>query len=276
MPATAIFCFVRTRRLAIVASGTRNARAISAVRQPAQRPQRQRDPRLDSASAGWQHVKISRSRSSAMPAVERVQVRRRRHRDAATPQLRGADPLPPDPVDRPVAGRRGQPGARLSGMPSRRQARQRRGERVLRALLGQVPVAGEPDERGDERAPVLRERVRQRPARRRRSRASPHRPDLDLPDTPPPGAPAAISIASSRSAQSTIARPPTCSRPSMNGPSVSSTSPSRTRTVVAVALSCRPTCASQHPAALQVGDPGVERAERSLAAIASARSPRRR
>ena len=66
MPASWILRFARTRRCAIVASGTRNARAISAVVRPA-------SVRSVSAtwastdSAGWQQVKIRRSRSSATP-----------------------------------------------------------------------------------------------------------------------------------------------------------------------------------------------------------------
>ena len=63
MPAALIFRFARTSRWAIVASGTRNARAISAVVSP---------PSVRSvsatcasvASAGWQQVKTSSSRSS--------------------------------------------------------------------------------------------------------------------------------------------------------------------------------------------------------------------
>jgi hypothetical protein len=40
-------CFARTNRLAIVALGTRNARAMSSVLSPAQRPQRQGDLRIE-------------------------------------------------------------------------------------------------------------------------------------------------------------------------------------------------------------------------------------
>ena len=64
MPAARIFRFARTSRCAIVASGTRNARAISSV----VRPPSVRSVNAtwaSSASAGWQHVKISSSRSSA-------------------------------------------------------------------------------------------------------------------------------------------------------------------------------------------------------------------
>ena len=63
MWAPAILPLARTRRLAIVASGTRSARAISAVDRP-HSVRRLSATRASSASAGWQHVKISRSWSS--------------------------------------------------------------------------------------------------------------------------------------------------------------------------------------------------------------------
>ncbi len=50
----------------MVSSLTMNARAISAVVSPAS-VRSVRATRASSASAGWQQVKISRSRSSAMP-----------------------------------------------------------------------------------------------------------------------------------------------------------------------------------------------------------------
>ena len=65
MPASRIFRFARTRRCAIVASGTRNARAISSV----SRPPSERSvsaSRASSASAGWQHAKMRLSRSSGI------------------------------------------------------------------------------------------------------------------------------------------------------------------------------------------------------------------
>ena len=71
MPASLIFCFARESRRFIVSSGTRNARAISSVRSPpsarkvsatcASRP-----------SEGWQHVKISSSRSSGNVFVSSI------------------------------------------------------------------------------------------------------------------------------------------------------------------------------------------------------------
>ena len=65
MPAALIFRFARSSRFAIVSSGTRNARAISSVFSP---------PSVRSVNAtcasswseGWQHVKRSSSRSSAI------------------------------------------------------------------------------------------------------------------------------------------------------------------------------------------------------------------
>jgi hypothetical protein len=63
MPAALIFFFARTSRCAIVASGTRKARAISGV----VRPPSVRSVSATCASvesAGWQHVKTSSSRSS--------------------------------------------------------------------------------------------------------------------------------------------------------------------------------------------------------------------
>ena len=52
MRAAAIFFFARVIRAAIVDSLTRNARATSAVRQPADQPQGQRDLRLAAPGPG--------------------------------------------------------------------------------------------------------------------------------------------------------------------------------------------------------------------------------
>jgi hypothetical protein len=56
----------RTSRFAIVASDTRQARAISAVLRPAS-VRSVSATRASSDSAGWQQVNSSRSRSSAIP-----------------------------------------------------------------------------------------------------------------------------------------------------------------------------------------------------------------
>jgi hypothetical protein len=68
MRAAAIFFLARVRRAAMVASATRKARAMSGVAKP-QTSRSVRATCASGASAGWQHVKISRSRSSGMASV---------------------------------------------------------------------------------------------------------------------------------------------------------------------------------------------------------------
>jgi len=63
MPASVIFRLARVMRRATVVSGTRKARAICAVVSP-QVTRRVKAIWAGRESAGWQHVKISRSRSS--------------------------------------------------------------------------------------------------------------------------------------------------------------------------------------------------------------------
>src|SRR5207253_2329566 len=65
MRAPAIFFFARVMRAAMVGSLTRNARATSAVESP-HSSRRVRATFASAASAGWQQVQISRSRSSAI------------------------------------------------------------------------------------------------------------------------------------------------------------------------------------------------------------------
>src|SRR5579872_1980236 len=68
MPAARILAFARTSRCAIVSSLTRNARATAAVGSE-QTVRRVSATCASSASAGWQQVKISRSRSSSPNAA---------------------------------------------------------------------------------------------------------------------------------------------------------------------------------------------------------------
>src|SRR5450755_2191166 len=63
MWASRIFCLARTNRRAIAGSGTRKPRAMSSVLSP-HRVRRVRATWASRASAGWQQVKINRSRSS--------------------------------------------------------------------------------------------------------------------------------------------------------------------------------------------------------------------
>jgi len=62
--AARIFAFARTSRCAIAVGATRNARAISSTERP-QSVLSVSATCASSASAGWQHVKIRRMRSSA-------------------------------------------------------------------------------------------------------------------------------------------------------------------------------------------------------------------
>ena len=63
----------------------------------------------------------------------------------------------PQPIDRTVAGDRCEPGARPLRNAVQRPAAQRFGERLLGALLGQVPIARAPDQGSDDAAPLLTE-----------------------------------------------------------------------------------------------------------------------
>ena len=69
----------------------------------------------------------------------------------------GAPRTAPQPVDRTVAGDSRQPGAGALRDAVHRPPPERLRERLLRALLGQIPVAGPPDQRGDDAAPLLAE-----------------------------------------------------------------------------------------------------------------------
>ena len=152
MPASRILRLARTRRCAIVGSAVRRARAISAVLRPAS-VRRVSATRAGNGSAGWQHVKISRSRSSGISSVRRLVRVALEHGPLA--QLRRPRAVPAQPVGRAVAGRRGEPGARSARDAVARPRRQRRGEGVLCAVLGQVPVAGHPDHGGHHLTPLV-------------------------------------------------------------------------------------------------------------------------
>ena len=147
-----IFFFARVIRCAIVVSGTRNACAISAtVRPPSSR--RVSATRASGASAGWQQVKISRSRSSSTMPVGSWGVSSlimsaawclasrwdsRRSRSIAR--------LPAVVVSQP-------PG--LGGTPSTRPPLDRGEQRLAGRLLGDVDVAEAADQRGDDPAVLL-------------------------------------------------------------------------------------------------------------------------
>ena len=126
--------------------------------------------RASSGSAGWQQVKISRSRSSGIAA---------RSSPGRPVRFVGRHRATSCSLAASVAPRRSRSRARLRavvvsqapgrrGTPSARPAVQRLRERVLGALLGQVPVPGHPDQGGDDAAPLLRGTPRRPPPRRRR------------------------------------------------------------------------------------------------------------
>jgi hypothetical protein len=91
-------------------------------RQPAEQAQRESDPG-GLANAGWQQVKISRSRSSGTGPTSALPAE------------------PADPVDRPVAGGRDDPAGRARRHPVGRPSLDGRGESLLDGFLGEVEVA---------------------------------------------------------------------------------------------------------------------------------------
>ena len=154
MPAALILCFARTSRCAIVGSGTRKARAISAVVRP---------PSVRSvsatcasvASAGWQHVKMSSSRSSGKVVSSTVVLRCLAHLEQAG--LRRQRAIAANAIDGPVAGCRHEPGARVGGDSVPGPALRRDRERLLRGFLGEVEIAEEADQGSEDVAPLVAE-----------------------------------------------------------------------------------------------------------------------
>ncbi len=163
MRASRILPLARTRRCAIVGSGTRNARAISAVVSP---PSRRRVSATwaELPSAGWQQVKISRSRSS-WHSFGRWCLGGCWRRWPAS--FGGAAPGQPatgadsrmawtclscpggsrrSVVDALVSRGRDQPARRTRRQPVARPALQRRREGILDRVFGDVDVAEDADQ----------------------------------------------------------------------------------------------------------------------------------
>src|SRR6185437_2670035 len=158
----------------------------------------------------------------------------------------------PQAVDGPVAGHRHQPRPRAVRHAAGWPAPQRLGEGVLRALLGQVPVARLVDQGRGDAAPLLAEGAgHHRPHDAGRGDGgggrrfgglrelagavySSSNGQNGLTSSRPRraiGCLRAIAIASSRSAHSSTSKPATCSFVSANGPSVTIARLFRTRTV---------------------------------------------
>ena len=161
MRAALILALDRVSRLAIAASSTRKARAISSVVSP---PSRRRVSATwaSRARAGWQQVKISRSRSSATPLTPSAALDPAQpggvlgggveQGGLGVPQVAGR--LPSQPVDGAVAGGRGQPGPRVRGQPGGGPPPDGLDVGLLGRVLGDVDVA-EPAYQTGDHAPVL-------------------------------------------------------------------------------------------------------------------------
>ena len=204
MPALRILRLARTSRCAMVASGTRKARAISVVVMPGQGAQRERYLRVERQRRVAAREHQPQPVVGARSLVARPPAPRRRpgcHRTAASWSFDAPSCGAGDPVDGAVAGHRGEPGAGAARDAVAGPALQRRGEGILRALLGEIPVPGEPDQGGDDPAPFLLERIGDGGLAPRASHL-PDRPHFDAADAGP-GIFAATSMASSRSLQST-------------------------------------------------------------------------
>ena len=170
MRAPEIFFLARVTRAAMVGSETRKACAISAVDSP--HTSRSVSATCASrASAGWQQVKISRSRSSGItplpssapagPPAPAGGVRLHQKR-----QLPAQGGVPAQHVDGAVPRRGGQPGAGIARHPLPRPGLQRGDVGVLHALLGQVQVPGDARRRGEHEGPLTTVRVRHGVSRR--------------------------------------------------------------------------------------------------------------
>ena len=146
-------CFARLMRCAIVASGTRNALAISAVVSP---PTARSVSAIAEAgvSAGWQHMNStvsvsSWSETSARAAPAAPSRLSRCRRDCV------ASPL----VDQPPLGGLDQPAARLLRNAVSRPVHGGREQRLLDGVLGGVEVAVPAHERAEDLRRQLAQQV---------------------------------------------------------------------------------------------------------------------
>ena len=177
----------------MVGLGTRNARAISSVVSPPS-ARSVSATCASSESAGWQQVKTSSRRSSGI-AVSSISY----STGSGTSSRRGLlgeRALAANAVDRAVTGGGHQPGARVFGRPVAGPALRGDGEGLLSGLLGEVEVAEEADQAGEDAAPLVAEGLvenRYHSATGRTSTAPPRRAA---------GTRAASSIAASRSSAS--------------------------------------------------------------------------
>ena len=214
-----IFCLDRVSRLAIAASSTRNAPAISATLRPP-RSRRVRATWALVARAGWQQVNISRSRSSTTDEMgspgssllslswRPVPVGSRGSTHAGSGRSPGCRPSwsarpPGSGAGRTPASAAGRSGTPPGPPPRRRRCHRgggsgwRRPDRAPHGRHGRgrhVPVGGTGFRHGSIRRPAR--------AGRAGPRRDPGRPPIPF---------AASSSAASRSGTSTIQKPPRCS-----------------------------------------------------------------
>ena len=160
MCASAILRLARTIRLPIVGSLTTKARATSAVRQPPERAQRQRD-----ASGNCQRRMTARE-DQPQPVIgdQALLVRRRMLLGVQARQL-GEAVCPvrqraraAQPVDRPPSRGGRDPRARVRRDPVARPRRHGGGEGVLHRVLGELEVADVADQGREDRRALLPER----------------------------------------------------------------------------------------------------------------------
>ena len=165
MCASAILRFARTIRLPIVGSATRKARAISPVVMPPS-ARSVSATRAGISSAGWQQVKISRSRSSTIAlssSIDGSSCRASRRCQLGQPLgAIGHRPVPAQAIDRPPPRGGRDPRPRIGRNPVAPPRRDRGLERVLHRVLGQLEVAGLPDQGRQHDRPLLAERARDR------------------------------------------------------------------------------------------------------------------
>ena len=167
MWASAILRLARTIRLPIVGSATRNARAIS----PVVRPPSARS--VSATRAGSSSAGMAAGEDQAQPVVDDhapVVVHRRLllvlglegHQLGQPLGAVGHRPVPAQAIDRapPRGGR--DPCPRIGRDAVAPPHRDRGLERVLHRVLGQLEVAGLPDQRGQHDRPFVAERARDR------------------------------------------------------------------------------------------------------------------
>jgi hypothetical protein len=156
MPALRIFALARPNPPGHRRLGHEERAGDLGHAQPGQRAQRQRHLRLETqcrVAAGEDQPQPVVLDAGGLGRLGRL-VDGHRH----LPELGRADDLAPDPVGGPVPGDGGQPRAGPARHALHRPLPDRGRERLLGALLGQVPVAGDPDQRRDDLAPFLAER----------------------------------------------------------------------------------------------------------------------